>query len=137
MKRNKLFALLAFTAALLIVITAFIYQSYNVKYVLEQEIIMEVGIPSAFNVETDRINFGRVKPDSFATRFLNISHHDAYPLEVVVIAKGDISPYLSVSENFFILEPGQFKELKIRAMPKNDTVFGVYTGTLQVIFRKG
>jgi hypothetical protein len=106
-----------------------IYKSYNIM------MSIEVANSSAFNTDTGSIDFGKAAPGNSNTRSIILVHDFAKPLLVHFRAKGNISQFVPVPDDFY-LEPGLSKEVSISAIIPGDARHGSYEGKLTVYFRR-
>jgi hypothetical protein len=107
-----------------------VFDMYEVKMdikVIEENIV-------GLNVDTDAIHFGKMQRGSEGIRNITLANNDANPHLIKIKAFGNISNFISVSENNFIINPNTSKNLSVIAKPPLDSLAGYYEGTLQVLF---
>lgn len=135
-RRSKLF-LIFFVIVLLLSIFAIDFLS--VKKV--DEVYMDLEIANSyrdigFNPEGDALHFGKVPLTGTSRREFSISHSYSEPLNVKITIKGNITPFVTVSDNNFELNPNEIKELNASIKIPEDALAGNYNGTLNIIFKK-
>ncbi len=122
---------------LIIVITGFfLYNNFFIVGVQKKMIQFEIGDKIAFNVDTDAIYLGRTYPGGGARRNVFIINSYDFPLIVSVKIKGNISTMMTISENDFIVKPGENKTLTYYAQTKDGMPLGIYKGETIIIFRR-
>jgi hypothetical protein len=86
------------------------------------------------NVDTDAIHFGKVQKGAESMRVLTFINNDNKPHLIIIKSFGNISSFVSVSENNFVLQPHALKNITVVARPPIDAKEGYYEGVLQAIF---
>jgi len=136
-KKNKNIQIFFVILFLIIVITGFfLYNNYFIVGIQKKMIQFEIGNKIAFNVDTDAIYLGRTYPGGGARRNVFIINSYDFPVIVSVKIKGNISTMTSISENDFIVKPGENKTLTYYAQSKTDMPLGIYNGETTIIFRR-
>ena len=110
--------------------TTVVYQRFEIPMKIRVRADGYVGI----NTDTDSINFGSVPRGGTGEKVINVTNGDDKPHLIRIKSRGDISEWISVSDNNFIMQPGTVNEIKIKARTPMDINPGNYTGTLEVIF---
>ncbi|HHI04194.1 MAG TPA: hypothetical protein ENL45_01465 [Candidatus Woesearchaeota archaeon] len=78
-----------------------------------------------------------VKPaGSSSTRYIDLSNKKDYPLRVYINFYGSLAECVSVSENYFILNPGEEKKLSFSAIAPRNAAYGNYTGKARFVFKR-
>ena len=116
----------------------FFYNSFIIKQVWTYDMYFEVAsqYKIGVNTRTDAIFFGKATPGAQSMRHLNLTNEYDYPVSVSIKIDGDIAPFISVSDNNFILQPGEKKHLTYYATTQQDTPDGNYTGETKAIIRR-
>lgn len=97
---------------------------------------IDYGISTGINTDTDKINFGRIKPSTASSRFLTIDSKDYRDdLRVSIDVEGDIKLFVSAPEDF-ILKGGETAKIELEAIPKEGLKEGDYTGQVVVVYRR-
>lgn len=117
------------------------YYSYSIK---ETKITkMDITIPETskmigVNPDGDALHFGLVPRSSTSQRNFTLYHNYSYALKVDIKSTGNITQFIVVSDNNFILKPNINKSIKVKAIPSlvENPIPGNYSGNLTVIFRK-
>jgi hypothetical protein len=119
----------AFTAYMLL----FQLPVYDViEFPMEVYVDRIVGI----NAETDVVHFGIVPPGGSSGRKMTVAGGDFRTL-VTFESSGDISPWVTVSENNIVLERGANATVMIDVyVPKDVVPLAYRNGTLRITFRK-
>jgi hypothetical protein len=87
-----------------------------------------------FNTDKDKLYFGTVAPEGYAERQTTVV--SAQKRMVVIKIEGDIAPFVAVSENKIILEPGVPKDIFFRATVPPGATAGNYTGTAYISYHR-
>ena len=102
------------------------------------ELPMEVYVDNiaGFDVSKDQIRFGIVPPGSGSSRMLTVTAADERTL-VSIDSNGDITPWIDVSKNNFMLEPGQNTTVEVSvSVPQDVKPLAFRNGTLRITFRR-
>ncbi len=137
MKKNHIFILLLVIALISITTTILFYSFYVIKNVREFDMYLIVGNHTGFDVNTEKLTFGMITPTgSSCTRYIFISNKKDYPLRVYINFYGNFANWVSVSENYFVLKPGEEKKLSFSATAPRNAAYGNYTGKARFVFKR-
>ena len=90
-----------------------------------------------FDLNTQELTFGTVQPGRNKERNVIVYNRHSYPSEVRISFYGNISPYISVSETIFVLQPNQNKTLSTNVQIPKDIPHDTWiNGTVEVIMRR-
>jgi len=106
---------------------------------LHKEIIQTkfiAGERSGFDLERGRLNFGSIAPGAFVERQITIENTYEHSIITKIKSSGAISPYIIVSENNFVLTPGESRNITFSCSPERGIEFGEYPGEIEIIFNK-
>ncbi|MEM5871333.1 MAG: hypothetical protein QW051_00505, partial [Candidatus Aenigmatarchaeota archaeon] len=122
--------ILGYVFSYIIINQLFIFDVIEVK--MDVKVIDEniVGI----NTDADAIHFGKVQRGGEGLRYITLTNNDVKSHLIRIKTFGNISRFVSVSENNFIMEPNTTKNITVVVRPTLDCNTGYYEGTLQVIF---
>lgn len=96
---------------------------------------MKIGDVAGFDTNTSVISFGIIpKGGGSGQRPVILRNIGGKPLKVYIKNIGEMSEWVSVSEDNFILEATEEKELIFTAMPSTDAEKGAYNGKVYFIF---
>ncbi len=115
------------------------YYSHNYFFARDLQALpmhITVGDRMGFNTGTEALYFGTVIPPGSSTRYINVSHDERFPMKLKITTSGEMSEWMHVSENNFVVNPGQTKTIKVMAQIPKDVPLGNYTGTLYIDFKK-
>ena len=59
-----------------------------------------------------------------------------YSLKVYINFYGNLAELVSVSEDYFVLQPSEEKKLSFSASAPRDTAYGNYTGKARFVFKR-
>jgi len=129
-----------FLLIIVVIISTFLaYLSYN-YFIIENTMTlnMSVKIDDHFGLtaDSDAIKFGRIMPGISSERSIFVNNKAAYPLRVVILKSGYIKDWVKVSENNFILEGNESRQINFEVFAPNNVNFGNYTGGVKIIFKK-
>jgi hypothetical protein len=100
------------------------------------DMFFQVSDRMGFNTDTDALYFGKGYPGSVTKRQILLNNSHPYPVIVSIKVNGDISQFISVSENDFMLQPGEVKYVMYFLETAGDTPHGNYSGQSTFVFRK-
>jgi hypothetical protein len=86
------------------------------------------------NIDTDAIHFGKVQRGAEGIRNITVTNDDSRPHLIQAKAYGNISGFVYMSENNFVLGSHEARNLSVMARPPIDAALGYYDGTLQILF---
>ena len=136
-KKNNLFILLFVIALISITATILFYPFYLIENVREFDMSLIVGNHTGFDVNTEKLTFGMITPTgSSCTRYIFISNKKDYPLKVYINFYGNFAEWVSVSENYFVINPGEEKKLSFSATATRNVTYGNYTGKARFVFKR-
>lgn len=95
-----------------------------------------VGENMGFDLTPGRLNFGKIVPGNSNTRGLLIENEFDRPVEIIIKSSGEISDNIIVSENNFILNPQESKNVTFSAYAEQSLEFGEYNGQIEIISKK-
>lgn len=126
---------------LIIILSAFNIFNYirNKSSILEEKEVYAKIIVSdkyGFDVNGTALTFGMTPPGESQSIKSTIQNRFDFPVKVQISSKGKISPMLLVSDNNFILQVNEIKNLKFTAFVRPETSEGFYDGYVSIITRK-
>jgi len=125
--------ILPIAAGLIILLTAlyFLFPAQTAEYQMDVKVQgpMKVG----FNIDDDALHFGIVPPGSNAKRSLLIENNQGSRF-VIITKTGPVANWVSISENYFILDPFTNKTVDFRVIVPSSAEQGNYTGSVKVLF---
>jgi len=133
---NNFVILLILTVAITVGLICIIYSYYIIYDYQEKNMYLTVDNYVGMNVDSSAIYFGTVPPEGSSSRKIFLEHKHNKPLLIQLKTKGDLSKFVSVSENNFILEPNINKTIVVSVYVPKDMKYGNYTGRLAVVYRR-
>lgn len=94
-----------------------------------------VGNSIGLNVDTDKIYFGTVPVGERSRRTLVIKNTN-HKSVVRIKSFGDLSDHLYTSENNFVMEKDETKEINLFMITDQNTKYGKYAGNVVFLFTK-
>ena len=89
-----------------------------------------------FDLTPEELTFGKIGINLSASRGVSVSNNFDEPVLVYKESKGGISKNIAVSENNFILNPQESKNLTFSIYTKGLTELREYTGTVTIISKQ-
>ncbi len=124
---------------LTIIVILFIFVLINRFSVLEKKEIYAgviVGDHAGFDLNKTALTFGMVKPGNSGSRGLMIGNDYGKKEKIVITSRGDISDFLIVSENDFVLDIGEKKQVEFSVFIPKDIELGKYDGEIIITARR-
>jgi hypothetical protein len=134
----SLWYILAISLALSVFVFAlvFLFTDQTIYDVHELDMDVYIGNELGFNVDTDAVHFGVTQPGSVGMRPIKVTAGEFLSL-VSIEASGEMSGWITISENDFILQPYENRSVQVYLqVPEDAEMGGYFKGTLRVVFRK-
>lgn len=133
MVKNKLDvkAIIFVLLAIIFLIVAF-FLSYRVLNIETIPTSFSVGERPGFDLNLTALTFGQVVPGNGASRDITIDNSFDKPVKIEINSKGEISKYLIVSENDFVLQPGEVKEVSFSIFVPEEINWDTYSGEVKI-----
>lgn len=113
-----------------IVVLAIIGAYWSFQPIAERSIQAQVTIDNkiGFNLDTDKLYFGRVPENGFSSRDMMVSYDkDAF---VIITAQGDLAPWIYASEDSFFLPADTSRKVTFNLKPASGMPLGKYSGVV-------
>lgn len=121
------------TLVLGIFITVIVYYNY---YLLDyREINISVNVVEGvggFNVDNTTLDFSKIPRGSSGVRYFSISTKN--PVLVKTSTIGSIAPFVTYSEQEFIMLQGESKQITTEVIIPEETQPGIYDGKVRIFF---
>ncbi|VVB78292.1 Uncharacterised protein [uncultured archaeon] len=91
---------------------------------------------TGFDLNKNELTFGSIKPGSSSSRDLIIQNNFDRKVFVTLTSVGNISNYLIVSQNDFILGPKEAKNITFTVFSYKNQSFGIYSGKINLFFKR-
>jgi len=130
-RRNKIIITI-----IIICLTIFVI-SINIP--LDKEIIpvrFTLGEKSGFDLSPGELSFGKIEVNQSATRDILVENKFNTPIKILIKSSGEISKNIIVSENNFILNPKESKNITFLIYTKGLTEFREYIGQIEIISKR-
>ncbi len=136
-KTNAVLIILA-VAFLSVFATTFYYMSKDVVSVAEYDYFFKIDKEGTvgFDVTTELLHFGHLGAGEISTRYVTLANSYNMPLKASIIAYGDYSEMVLPSDNHFVIQPGESREINMTLSTVLGMPFGDYEGKVRVIFKK-
>jgi hypothetical protein len=134
--KGKLLIMLLALVIVSCIATYLWYSYYQIHETVELGMDVEVvkGNMLGFNVANDSIHFGDVPPDGSGKRTVLVNNDGNEPFTINIKSYGNISEWITVSDNDFVLGPMETKEIEVNCFVPMDAETGYYTGKLKIIY---
>lgn len=136
MKQSKFLLILLITILVSFSLTFLFYTYYFIQDVQELDMKMKVGDIVGFDTNTSVISFGIIPRKGSGQRTVYLRNMENKPLEVHTKKTGEMAKWVYISEENFILQPYEKKELTFTAIPSKDAEKGAYKGKVKFIFTR-
>ncbi|NIO23322.1 MAG: hypothetical protein GTN38_04845 [Candidatus Aenigmarchaeota archaeon] len=134
-RKNKI--LITVVAVLLAISFTYLWFENFVIYSTE-EVDMHLKVTEGYmvgvNTRTDALYFGKVRKGGLSTRKIILDNYDENPHFVQIRTFGDLSKWVYVSDNNFVLPSNESKNVSVSCDVPIDADVGNYTGKLQVVY---
>jgi len=130
-RRNKIII------AILIICLTILVISFNTP--LNKETIparFTLGESSGFDLSPNELSFGKIKVNQSATRDITVENKFETSVKISIRSSGEISKNIIVSENNFILNPQESKNIAFSIYTKGLTEFKEYIGEVEIISKR-
>ncbi len=123
---------------IILMIPLLVYAYYSFVFVQTKEIRMLIKVDEVIgiNVENSSLNFGRTYPGSLVYRKVNLTNNFNFPVRVSILNAGEISDFVYVSENNFLLAPDELRQVTYYVDVPMDAEYRNFTGKSRVIFKR-
>jgi hypothetical protein len=108
------------------------YNYYLIDYTEFNTSLMVHNGNSGFNTDTWELSFGKNHPGGSGTKYFSITSKER--AHVFIKVSGNMSEFLSFSDNNFIIQPGETKKIQTDLKIPQDAMLGNYSGKVQVYF---
>lgn len=124
------FILLGVSAALLF------YTQYVVYDIKEVPTDVRVSNHYGFNLNTDKLHFGRVTSPGNAERGITVRNQYTKPLRVTIQTSGYISGWIYTKDYDTLFQPGESRSIILGVNVPENISDGDYNGTIRVVFTR-
>ncbi len=123
-------------SSLIIVGVVFVFMNSLVlsKEVISTEFVL--GENMGFDLSPGKLNFGQIVPGNSASREITIENNFDKKIKISIKSSGEISKNIIVSENNFILNPSESKNITFSAYTDGLTEFRSYNGKIIIISKR-
>ena len=138
-QRNSLLLLvlvLIGIGVILVLFSLFKTQDILSVYKLDVQFIVEDSMVLGFDVNNTILSFGKVPRGLSGMRVISIANRYGFPVRVELVPLGEIVPFISFSENHFVLESGKSADITVFVTPGSDAPYKTYHGELLIFFRR-
>jgi hypothetical protein len=135
-KQNKELILIFLLCILILVLIFDLFNSFLI--IDEKELYTKVVVSdhAGFDLDNTILAFGMTQPGKSISRSIYLENNFDFPVNVNLRVEGEISDFLIIPENDFIIISKEKKKLNFVVIPKKDTPFGEYDGIIKIIFKK-
>lgn len=136
MRVIKFFLLLILAVIISTFLTYFFYNSFMIENIITLDMMVKVNDHFGLNADTDAMKFGMIMPGTSAERSIIVNNNATHPLKVVILKSGYIADWVKISENNFILEENENRQVIFEVYAPENASYGNYTGEVKIIFKK-
>lgn len=137
--KNK-FIILVLVILLIIFLLVYLYINLiDYANILEKKeiyssLIIGNGVGIALNGSS--LIFGMTSPGSTSNKYVNFTNEYTEDVKVSIYVNGNISDFVSVNNNNFVLKPGEATNLVFSAHGLPNVNYGKYEGKVVIVIRK-
>ena len=141
-KNKRNLYLLAFLIILILLILSLliiIFSTYSSNNIIEKkEIYAELIIWDKIGLAKNNtaLILGGIKRNGLSTKEINLLNNYGQDVFVEIQMEGNISDFIYISENDFILKSGESKNLSFSSISDKDSEYGKYNGYVYIIIKK-
>jgi len=107
------------------------------EYETKVSIIEQQNTSDIFlGITTDNLEFGVMPRESVSKRFLNLTNNDDTDYKIILISKGNITPFVNFEKNDFILHKDETVKITVFLNSSPVVNLGNYTGEIYVISKR-
>ncbi len=132
----RILLLMLITAMLSIGLTTTFYSFYVIQGTIEKDMSLIIGENPGFDAGTETITFGKITKDGSCRREMTLSNKKTYPINIKISTSGNISSFVIVSDNNFILQPGEERKIYFTAISHPGAEYGEYMGKASFILKR-
>lgn len=137
MKPSKFLLLILITILLSFSLTFLFYTYFIVQDVQELDMKLKIGDVVGLDTNESVISFGIIpQKGGSSQRPVILKNMENKKLGVYIKKSGEMAKWVYISEDHFILEAKETKELKFTAIPSKDAEKGAYKGKVRFIFTR-
>jgi len=136
MRLGKILLIVLITILLSFSLTFLFYNWYIIQDIQELGMKMKIGSIVGFDTNSSAISFGIVPIGGSSERPVILKNIHNKPLNVHIKKDGEMAKWVYFSENDFILEGNETKEIKVEAIPSYNAQDGAYEGKVKFIFKR-
>ncbi len=136
MKSSKFLLILLITVLVSFSLTFLFYTHYFIQDVQKLDMKMKVGEVVGFDTNTSVISFGTIPKGGSSQRTVILENMEKRPLKVYTKKRGEMAKWVYVSEESFVLDANEKRELIFTAIPSKDAEKGAYKGWVKFIFTR-
>jgi len=107
------------------------YNSQTEKTIIKTSFL--IGDKPGFDLNPNELTFGRITPNSSASRAITITNNFDKIRQIFIKSSGEITKYIIVSENNFPLNPNESKNITFSIFSTDLTEFKEYSGKIIII----
>ena len=133
LKRSKKFAFIALICILIILVFLSIYKSVPLESkALDLHVTVDERL--VFNLDKDKVYFGKVPPGSSSSRDIILKHSYDSAIIVKIEKYGEISNWIDVGATNRIISGGREEKISLTVSVPENASYGNYTGQIKISF---
>lgn len=113
------------------------YSYYSVIDVRTLNISLDVveGASIGVSGDIDKLDFGTISNGMTVEKAALVENYRKEPIKILVMVRGNVSPFIEVLENNFLLESNESRVVRLIAKPRN-AESGHYSGLALFCFKR-
>jgi uncharacterized membrane protein len=136
MKKRDVIMILIIILLLSVTSTVLYYSFYVIEDVRDIPMNITVADFYGFDLNKGMLTMGVSQPGASAKRMVRLENTAGFPLKVQLKTYGELAKWTSFSENDFILEEGEYKQIDVSVIVPGEAEYGDYTGSVRITFKR-
>ena len=116
--------------------TIYFYSHRPELIAVNMDLTVEDSGIMGMNADNDSLHFGSIPRGGTSIRKMNLANNKNYPLLFNITIEGNFKEWVHVSNNNFILQPKENKEMEFITKVPDDAPFNIYNGTVYITLRR-
>ncbi|MEA3430526.1 MAG: hypothetical protein U9R08_04600 [Nanoarchaeota archaeon] len=134
-KKEKAIIILAIVILVVVAVSYLVYNMLKPDDIQVIDMTIKVGNYTGFDVNTSYLIFGTVVPGGYSKRSIKIKNIDDKKHNVEIVTEGELSDWTKISNNNFIINNGEIKDVDVTIFIPERSDMRKYDGKLAIIFR--
>lgn len=112
------------------------YVNYKIDYVRTIEAHVMVADVYGVNIDSSKLYLGATKPGGITFRNFTVTNKGDENRKIEVSVKGPMKDWTTITPNYFMISPGETRQVKYRVKIPSETPHGNYSSRVMILFIK-